>query len=50
MTTTADATFTTDSGCGPDCTIIDGFCRCWYGRPVSADFDDDRLNNIEPPF
>lgn len=49
MTNTADATLT-DFSCGPDCVIIDGFCRCWYGQAVSADFDEEWMNNIEPPF
>ena len=25
----------TDAGCGPDCVLIDGECRCYFGESVT---------------
>ena len=36
-------------GCGPDCVLIDGTCRCYYGDTV-IDPAPAWLASINPPY
>ena len=37
------------SGCGPDCVLIDGTCRCRYGE-IAASTDPKWMDDIDPPY
>ncbi|HVB45653.1 MAG TPA: hypothetical protein VNF47_23510 [Streptosporangiaceae bacterium] len=50
MTTTSipDTTATPGTGCGPDCIIIDGACRCYHGEPAQP--APAWMDNLTVPF
>lgn len=37
-------------GCGADCVLLDGVCRCYYGEPVPTAASPTWLNDISLPF
>ena len=37
------------AGCGPDCVLIDGTCRCYHGETVAEPVPEWMLA-IDPPF
>jgi hypothetical protein len=45
-----DTIFYREVGCGPDCVVIDGACRCYHQQATTRDFKDQALNDLVPPF
>ena len=36
------------TGCGSECIVIDGACRCYHGEPAGPDLD--WWTDLDPPY